>query len=42
MGKGDRKSRKGKRWRGSHGKTRLKKKSPDKGPNKKTKETKTP
>ncbi len=27
MGKGDRKSKKGKRWRGSHGKTRPKKKS---------------
>jgi len=30
MGKGDRKSKKGKRWRGSHGKTRPKKKSSDK------------
>lgn len=37
MGKGDRRTRRGKLFRGSHGKTRLRKKNKDKAPEKEKK-----
>jgi len=41
MGKGDRRSKRGKIWRGSHGKTRPKKKNKNKDAAKTSKPTKT-